>query len=75
MASDRSKTSDPARKSRLKARRKIIQTANVLRIRRHAGKPHMPTMWTMRHINQAVCVCRRNNALKPHVYTAAGFRP
>ena len=61
--------------NRTEARRKIIQTANRFRVHQaHRRWPYVPpTVFSARHIQQAVCVVRRHGLVKPEVLEAAGF--
>ena len=53
------------------ARWVILDSANAYRASRNASTPP----YRMRHIQQAVCVCRRRRFVTdPYVYEAAGFR-
>lgn len=62
---------------RAAARRKIIQTANRFRVHQaQRRRPYVPPMvYSARHIQQAVCVARRNALVKADVLDAAGFNP
>lgn len=62
-------------KDRTSARRHIIQTANRFRVRQAQRRwPYVPpTVYSARHIHQAVCVVRRHGLVKPDVLTMAGF--
>lgn len=53
------------------ARLKIIQAANRQRLRNPARRA-LP-LYTGRHLQQCVSVCRAHNLVKPDVLIAAGF--
>ncbi len=60
------------------ARLRIIQEANSFRLRtkgiRGFTSRGINQMFGPRHIQQAVCVCRRNNLVPAEVLKLAGFR-
>jgi hypothetical protein len=67
--------------TRAEARLQIVQAANrhILtgRNRRgwvHSAWAHRPTLLSGRHLQRAVCICRRNGLVSDEVLVAAGFR-
>lgn len=71
-----------ARERRLKARRKIVQSANRIRLGRgryvrstiRAREIPAPKLLTMRHLQQAVAICRHWGAVDDATLMAAGFK-
>ncbi len=61
----------PRTEAALKARRKIVDKAWAFRLRN--GRSVKPI--TMRHLNEAVCICRRNRLVSRSTLAAAGFNP
>lgn len=76
--------------TRRQARELIVETAGKARqlrargVKRQVWRPFArplevplfaPKALTMRHLNEAVCICRRLGLLKPDVYVTAGFNP
>lgn len=69
-------------RQRNEARHKILMVANRLRVRRGQYVRSLvwrreiqpPTLLTMRHINQAVAICRHWGLVPDEVLYAAGFR-
>lgn len=61
--------------TRNSARTEILQTANNYMLHMARVRYAMaPVLLNMRQINQAVCVCRHNQLVKPEVYRWAGFK-
>lgn len=58
------------RAERSKARQAILDAANAHRV---TVNPNV-VPWGRRHIDQAVCVARRNRLVAPKVLVTAGFR-
>lgn len=61
---------------RSSARARIVDAANRHRRSRWSRHPvqFVPPAFSMRTLQLAVCVCRRNRLVKPEILTAAGFR-
>lgn len=57
--------------TRGQARLKIVQAANRQRLRNPARRA-LP-LYTLRHLQRCVAVCRANGLVRPDVLTAAGF--
>lgn len=57
---------------RREARQEILDAANDVRRR---VSQWMAKPFSMRHINQAVRVCRHRGLVEDHVLVAAGFNP
>lgn len=68
------KLTEAQRVIRTEARDKIIQMANRHKMRTAMRHAYTPTLFTARHLQQAVNVCRRAGLLKPEAYVLAGFR-
>ena len=60
----------PTRKQRLEARRRIVQAANLYAARRRRLAPY-----TMRHLERCVAIVRRAHLVPPKVLEVAGYRP
>lgn len=67
--------------SRPAARALIVQRANIFKVNAHrrrwrwnAGVMTRPTLLSMRQLQLAVCICRRNNLVTAETLAAAGFR-
>lgn len=59
------------------ARARIVEAARKHRQRRIArdAAPFLPPALSARHLQQCVCIVRRNRLVKPEVLIAAGFNP
>lgn len=55
------------------ARLKIIQAANRYKLTFSQIRGYTPTLFGSRHIQQAVCVCRRNLLVDEATLIEAGF--
>lgn len=62
------KTANPRNEARNEARTKIVQAAN-----RHAARRRGKAPYTMRHIQQAVCIVRRRRLVSDDIIVAAGY--
>jgi hypothetical protein len=55
------------------ARTQIIQVANAFKLQGARRRGHIAKMFSRRHINQAVAVCRQNGLVEAEVMRDAGF--
>lgn len=60
--------------SKRTAREQIIQAANRHKLTRGRRYGVTATLFSARHLHQAVFMCRQNRLVKPEVLVAAGFR-
>jgi hypothetical protein len=61
--------------TRSEAQLQILQAANRFRLYRGTRRPFITVLYSKRHINQAVAVCRHSSLVDDDVLVEAGFRP